>query len=82
LASNQRKDHVDDHCFNDVGAGDDVVLLEHDPGSVSVAEISRLYFAKEYGPRDTLLGRRAIGTETLPEHWKTYFQEKLDRLEA
>jgi MOSC domain-containing protein YiiM len=66
----------------DVGTGDDVVLLEHDPGSVSIAEINRLYFAKEYGLIGTLLVRRAIRTEALPEGWKTYFQEKLDRLEV
>lgn len=66
----------------DVGAGDDVVLLEHDPGSVSIAEINRLYFAKEYGPRDTLLVQRAIQTEALPEGWRSYFEEKLERLET
>lgn len=66
----------------EVGAGDDVVLLEHDPNSVSVAEINRLYFAKEYGPKDARLVRRAMETEALPEGWKSYLQERLDRLGA
>jgi MOSC domain-containing protein YiiM len=66
----------------DVGAGDEVALLEHGPNSVSIAEINRLYFAKEYDSRDVCLVRRAIGTEALPDGWKSYFQEKLDRFGA
>jgi len=66
----------------DVAAGDDVVLLERDPDSVSIAEINRLYFAKEYSSRDARLVRRAIRTEALPDGWKSYFEEKLDRLGA
>jgi MOSC domain-containing protein YiiM len=65
----------------EVGVGDEVVLLQHEPGSVSIAEINRLYFAKEYGPEDALLVRRAIKAKALSEAWKAYFQEKLDRLE-
>lgn len=66
----------------EVGAGDDLALLSHDPDSVSISEITRLYVAKEYGPVDARLVRRAIAANALPESWRTYFQEKLDRLKA
>ena len=65
-----------------VGAGDDLTLLSHDPGSVSISEITRLYVAKEYGPVDARQVRRAIAANALPDSWRTYFQEKLDRLKA
>src|SRR6185437_5842066 len=32
----------------EVGAGDDVTLLSHDPESISISEITRLYVAKAY----------------------------------
>lgn len=66
----------------DVGAGDDLILLSHDPDSVSISEITRLYVVKEFDPEDTRQIRRAITAEALPESWRTYFQEKLDRLNA
>jgi MOSC domain-containing protein YiiM len=64
----------------DVGAGDELILLSHDPDSVPISEITRLYVAKEYGPEDARNARRAIAVKALPDSWKTYFQEKLDRL--
>ena len=66
----------------DVGVGDDLTLLSHDLDSVPISEITRLYVAKEYGPEDARQVRRAIATKALPESWKTYFHEKLDRLNA
>ena len=66
----------------DVGAGDDLTLLSHDPDSVSISEITRLYVAKEYAREDVRQVRRAIAAEALPDSWRTYFQEKLDRLNA
>lgn len=64
----------------DVGAGDEVALLGLDPNSVPVSEITRLYIAKEYGVEDAGLARRALSLEALPESWKEYFEEKLNRL--
>jgi MOSC domain-containing protein YiiM len=64
----------------DVGAGDDLTLLSHDPDSVPISEITRLYVAKEYGPEDACQVRRAIAAEALPDSWRTFFEEKLDRL--
>ena len=66
----------------DVGAGDDLTLLSHDPDSVPISEITRLYLAKEYSPEDARQVRRAIAAKAFPDSWKTYFQEKLDRLSA
>ena len=64
----------------EVGAWNDSILLNHEPDSVSISEISHLYVAKEFGPEDARRARRAIAAEGLPDSWKTYFQEKLDRL--
>jgi len=64
----------------DVGAGDDLTLLSRGPDPVSISEITRLYVAKEYGPEDASLVRRAIAADALPDSWRTYFQEKLNRL--
>jgi MOSC domain-containing protein YiiM len=66
----------------DVGAGDHLRMLSHDPDSVPVADITRLYLAKKYEPQDVHQVRRAIGIQALPDSWKTYFQERLDRLGA
>ena len=63
----------------DVGAGDEVTMLNHDPESVPVSEITRLYLAKRYGIDDVDRVRRALTIGALPESWKEYFQEKLNR---
>ena len=64
----------------DVGAGDDLTLLSHDPDSLSISEITRLYMAEAYGEEDAREVRRAISAEALPGSWKSWFREKLDRL--
>ncbi len=66
----------------EVGAGDDLTLLSHDPESIPVSEITRLYVAKEYSLEDVRQVRRAIAAEALPDSWRTYFREKLARLNA
>jgi MOSC domain-containing protein YiiM len=66
----------------EVSAGDDLTLLNHDPDSVSISEITRLYVAKEYGFEDARQVRRAIAAKALPDRWRNYFQKKLDRLNA
>jgi MOSC domain-containing protein YiiM len=63
-----------------VGAGDELTLLSRDPDSVPISEITRLYVAKEYAPEHARQARRAIAVEALPDSWRSYFQEKLDRL--
>jgi MOSC domain-containing protein YiiM len=63
----------------EVGAGDDFTSLSHDPESISIAEITRLYVAKAYSPEDARQVERAIQTEALPDSWRSYFQAKLQR---
>lgn len=64
----------------EVGAGDDVIQLSHEAESVPVSAITRLYVAKEYSSEEASEARRAIAVEALPESWKEYFVEKLERL--
>lgn len=65
-----------------VCAGDELTGFSHDPESVSVSEITRLYLVKQYDSSDARQVRRAIASKALPESWKTYFHQKLDRLDA
>jgi len=64
----------------EVRASDPVTLLSHDPDSVPVSLITRLYAAKNYTSEDVALVHRAIAAKSLPDSWKAYFQEKLNRL--
>jgi MOSC domain-containing protein YiiM len=66
----------------DVGAGDELLMLSHDPNFVPVSEITRLYVTKGYLNEDVDQMQRALKVAALPEGWKAYFREKLDRLEG
>jgi len=66
----------------EVGSGDEVTVLDHDPNSISVSEINRLYIAKEYDKEDLRLVRRALTVQALPESWKQFLEEKATRLSA
>ena len=66
----------------DVGAGDDLTLLSHDPDSVSISEIIRLYLAREYTPEDVRQIQLAMAAKALPERWRTWFEEELNRIRA
>jgi MOSC domain-containing protein YiiM len=66
----------------DVGAGDELLVLSHDPNSVPVSEITRLYVTKEYLIEDVNQMQRALKVAALPEGWKEYFRKKLDRLQV
>lgn len=66
----------------EVGAGDDLTLLSHDPDSVSISEITRLYVAKEYSPDDVRQIRLAVAAKALPEGWRSWFEEELNRIRA
>lgn len=64
----------------EVGAGDEVTLLSHDPESIPVSEITRLYLAKKYSAEDIGQLRRVITIQALPAGWKEYFEDELHRL--
>jgi len=63
----------------EVSPGDQFQLLEEDGGGVRVSDITRLY-VRDKG--NTALLRRAIAVKALPEGWKTYFQQRLEKLSA
>jgi MOSC domain-containing protein YiiM len=63
----------------EVGAGDDVELIERDENDVAVADITRLY-ARERDDVETL--RRAIALEALPMSWRDRFRKQLEMKES
>ena len=64
----------------EVGAEDELKVIARDPNGVPVSEITRLYIAKRYADEDVASVRRALRVEMLPESWKEYFRERLERL--
>jgi MOSC domain-containing protein YiiM len=67
----------------EVGAGDEIKPLAPDQDSapvVPVAEITRLYIAKRYSDEDARSVHRALQIAALPERWKDYFRERLERM--
>jgi len=61
----------------EVGAGDEFELSEKNEPSVRVSDVTRLYTSERHNEE---LLRRAIKVAALPEGWRGYFQEQLDRL--
>ena len=63
-----------------VGAGDEINVLARDPNAVPVSEITRLYVTKRYGDDDLMWLRRALQVVALPESWKAYFRQRLQKM--
>lgn len=63
----------------EVGAGDEIARLSHDPESISVATITRLYVAKQYDAEDLRQVQRATELSALPDSWKQYLYERSAR---
>jgi MOSC domain-containing protein YiiM len=61
----------------EVGAGDEFEPLARDANDVKVSDITRLY-ARDKHNVDLL--RRAIEVKALPESWRSYFQDHLEKL--
>lgn len=61
----------------EVGAGDELELIERNTHDVRVNDITRLYTREK---QNAALLRRAIAVEALPESWRDYFQDRLDKL--
>jgi MOSC domain-containing protein YiiM len=61
----------------EVGAGDEIKEVSHDPNHVSISEITRLYLAKEYRAGDIEVVRRALQVTSFPESWKKHFRARL-----
>jgi MOSC domain-containing protein YiiM len=58
----------------EVGAGDELVLLEKNSSGVTVVDVTRLYSSDK---ENVDLLQRAIATEALPESWREYFLKRL-----
>lgn len=63
----------------EVAAGDRIETIARDPTAVPVPEITRLYVAKRYGEEEVKSARRALLVDALPESWKAYFRERLQK---
>jgi MOSC domain-containing protein YiiM len=62
----------------DVGAGDSIEFISRDANELKVAGVTRLYLDGQ----DDLEGlQRALRVDTLPESWKTYFENQLEKLQ-
>jgi MOSC domain-containing protein YiiM len=61
----------------EVGVGDEFELIEKNPSGVTVVEVTRLYGSDK---NNVDLLKRAIATEALPESWRSYLQERLEKL--
>lgn len=62
----------------EVRAGDAMERLESDENGVSVSDVVRLY-ASESDDLETM--RRAVRVKALPESWRGYFREQLEKYE-
>jgi MOSC domain-containing protein YiiM len=62
----------------EVEVGDEFTLIEKSPSGVRVVDVTRLYSSDKH---DVDLLRRAIATAALPESWRSYFQERLEKNE-
>jgi MOSC domain-containing protein YiiM len=66
----------------EVGAGDEIKVISRDDNAVPVSEITRLYIARRYGDDDVASVRRALRVAALPESWKGYFRQRLEKAGA
>jgi MOSC domain-containing protein YiiM len=64
----------------EVGAGDEVRVINRDPNGVPVSEITRLYAEKRYSAADVGWVQRALRVAALPQRWKEYFRRRLEQI--
>jgi MOSC domain-containing protein YiiM len=64
----------------EVGAGDAITRIAREDDAVTVADITRLYAEKRYSVADIAVLRQALKVEALPESWKEYLRERLQRI--
>jgi MOSC domain-containing protein YiiM len=62
-----------------VGAGDGIALISRDANAVPVSEVTRLYLSKRFAPEDLDSLRRMMKVQALPESWKGYLQERMQK---
>ena len=59
-----------------VAVDDDFQLLQRNAGGITIAEMNLLFVREKY---NKALLRKAIRTAAMPENWREYFSERLDR---
>jgi MOSC domain-containing protein YiiM len=74
LASGRTGFYLSVQREGEVGAGDEIELIERDEHNVTVADITRLY-ARDRSAVDTM--RRAIMLPALPDSWRDHFRKQL-----
>jgi MOSC domain-containing protein YiiM len=82
LASGRSGFYVAVRREGEVGAGDEIKVISQDENAVPVSAITHLYIAKRYEDDDVALLRRALRVAALPESWKEYFRERLEKREG
>jgi MOSC domain-containing protein YiiM len=63
----------------EVGAEDEIKVIARDPNGVPVSEITRLYAEKRYGEAEVESARKALRVAALPEGWKEYLRDRLEK---
>jgi len=63
-----------------VTAKDTIALIERDPNSVPVSEVTRLYVTKRFTDEDVDSMKRMLRIAILPDSWKDHFEERLQGL--
>jgi MOSC domain-containing protein YiiM len=76
LASGRTGFYFSVQSEGEIGAGDELELIERSTHAVKVSDITRLY-VKDKGDVETM--RRAIQVEALPEGWRDYFRERIEK---
>ena len=61
-----------------IKAGDSIKLTKGTPDAVTVDEVTRLYSTDK---ENIVLLKKAIATEALPEDWRSFFGERLTKLD-
>ena len=64
----------------EVESGDAIELLARDPDSLTVADVFKLYALDTFDTDDRDKLQRAVDLESLPDTWRGYFQEQLQRI--
>ena len=64
----------------EVGVSDAITVISRDANAVPVSEITRLYVLKRWGTEELASLRRALQIAALPEDWKEYFRERMQKM--
>lgn len=60
-----------------VAAGDEIKLLSRDPNAISISDFIELYLTKRWTAANATSVRRLFDLPSLPNDWKSYFDDRL-----